>query len=423
VLDLKYIRENVDKVKSVVKNKADTADIDGIIELDRKRRDIISKVEQLKEERNRRSKEVAELKKKGEEPVELLGQMKDLSSRVKDYDQDLQKVQAELDELLLYVPNVPHESVPLGADESANQLIRSWGEPRKFDFEPRPHWDIGKRLDLISVERGGRITGSGFIHYHGMGARLERALINFMLDFHVEKHGYTEVFPPFIVNRTSMITTGQLPKLEEDMYHVGLDDLFLIPTGEVPVTNLHRDEILAADELPKYYVAYTPCFRREAGAHGKDTRGLIRVHQFSKVEMVKFVEPSRSYDELEKLLKDAEDILQALQLPYRVMLLSAGDLSFAAAKCYDIELWAAGVGKYLEVSSCSNFEDFQARRGNIRYRPAAGQKPVFVHTLNGSGVALPRTMIAILENYQNEDGSVTVPEVLKKYFGGIDTIR
>jgi len=423
VLDLKYIRENVETVKKAVKAKADKVDVDVILSLDKKRRDIISEVEQLKEERNKRSKEIAELKKRGEEPVELLGQMKELSSRVKDFDQDLQKIHADLNELLLQVPNIPHDSVPVGEDESDNVFVRSWSEPRDFDFEPRPHWELGERLDLIDVERGGKITGSGFIHYQGIGARLERALINFMMDFHVEKHGYTEVLPPVIVNRTSMITTGQLPKLEDDMYHVTLDDLFLIPTAEVPVTNMHRDEILLAGDLPRYYVAYTPCFRREAGAHGKDTRGLIRVHQFNKVEMVKFVEPSNSYDELEKILGDAEDILQALELPYRVMLLSTGDLSFAAAKCYDIELWAAGVGKYLEVSSCSNFEDFQARRGNIRYRPAAGKKPMFVHTLNGSGVALPRTMIAILENYQNEDGSVTVPEVLRDYLGGLETIR
>jgi seryl-tRNA synthetase len=423
VLDLKYIRENLEAVKKAVLDKGDKVDVDRIIELDRKRRDIIVEVEQLKEERNKRSKEIAELKKAGEEPEDLLKKMRGLSSSVKDFDQKLQRVEGELQALLLYVPNIPHESVPVGEDEDANEFVRSWGEVRQFEFEPRPHWDIGKRLGILDIERGGKVTGSGFIHYQGLGARLERALIIFMIDFHVDKHGYTEALPPFIVNRESMTTTGQLPKLVDDMYLVTLDDLFLIPTAEVPLTNLHRDEIMRSEELPRRYVAYTPCFRREAGAHGKDTRGLIRVHQFNKVELVKFVEPANSYDELDKLLCDAEDILQVLALPYRVMLLSTGDLSFSATKCYDIEVWAPGLGKHLEVSSCSNFEDFQARRGNIRYRPGTGKKLQYVHTLNGSGVALPRTVIAIIENYQNEDGSVTIPEVLREYMGGLESIQ
>lgn len=422
MLDLKYIRENPGIVKKAVIDKGEEVDVDKIIALDKKRRDIISEVEKLKEERNKRSKEIAELKKQRQEPVNLLAKMRDLSAKIKEYDRDLQGVEADLGDLLMCVPNIPHESVPVGEDESTNQFVRSWGELPEFDFEPRPHWEIGKRLGMLDIERGGKLTGSGFIHYQGQGARLERALINYMIDLHVEKHGYTEVFPPFVVNRASMTTTGQLPKLEEDMYVVTQDDLFLIPTAEVPVTNIHRGETLKPTELPKYYVAYTPCFRREAGAHGKDTRGLIRVHQFDKVELVKFVEPEHSYDELEKLLRDAEEVLQTLGLPYRVMLLSTGDLSFSASKCYDIEVWAPGVQKYLEVSSCSNFEDFQARRGNIRYKPVAGEKPRFVHTLNGSGVALPRTVIAILENYQNEDGTVTVPGAIREYMGGLETI-
>lgn len=422
MLDLKYIRENPGIVKKAVIDKGEEVDVDKIIALDKKRRDIISEVEKLKEERNKRSKEIAELKKQRQEPVNLLAKMRDLSAKIKEYDRDLQGVEADLGDLLMCVPNIPHESVPVGEDESTNQFVRSWGELPEFDFEPRPHWEIGKRLGMLDIERGGKLTGSGFIHYQGQGARLERALINYMIDLHVEKHGYTEVFPPFVVNRASMTTTGQLPKLEEDMYVVTQDDLFLIPTAEVPVTNIHRGETLKPAELPKYYVAYTPCFRREAGAHGKDTRGLIRVHQFDKVELVKFVEPEHSYDELEELLRDAEEVLQTLGLPYRVMLLSTGDLSFSASKCYDIEVWAPGVQKYLEVSSCSNFEDFQARRGNIRYKPVAGEKPRFVHTLNGSGVALPRTVIAILENYQNEDGTVTVPGAIREYMGGLETI-
>lgn len=423
MLDLKYIREHVDLVKRAVTAKREAVDIDRIIELDRSRRSILVEVEKLKEERNRSSREIAERKKSGEEPAELLERMRVVASEVRDLDRELLGVEEELRPLLLYVPNIPHESVPEGADESANLFVRSWGEAPQFAFEPRPHWEIGKMLGILDIERGGKISGSGFIHYQGLGARLERALINFMIDFHVEKHGYTEVSPPFMVNRESMTTTGQLPKLESDMYLVTSDDLFLIPTAEVPVTNIHRDEVLQVEELPKCYVAYTPCFRREAGAHGKDTRGLIRVHQFDKVELVKFTRPETSFEELERLVSDAEDILRALGLPYRVMLLSSGDLSFSATKCYDLEVWASGVQKFLEVSSCSNFTDFQARRGNIRYRPGKGMKLEFVHTLNGSGVALPRTVIAILENYQNEDGSVTVPEALRDYMGGLEVFR
>lgn len=423
MLDLKFIRENVDLVKKAATAKHETVDVERIIELDRRRRSILVETEKLKEERNKSSREIAERKRSGGETAELMERMRVVASDIRDRDSELQQVEEELRQLLMYVPNIPHESVPEGADESANLFVRSWGEPRRLPFEARPHWEIGKLLGILDLERGGKISGSGFIHYQGLGARLERALINFMIDFHVEKHGYTEVFPPFLVNRQSMTTTGQLPKLESDMYLVGTDDLFLIPTAEVPVTNVHRDEVLAADELPKCYVAYTPCFRREAGAHGKDTRGLIRVHQFDKVELVKFTRAEDSYEELEKLVGDAEDILKALGLPYRVMLLSSGDLSFSAAKCYDIEVWAPGVSKFLEVSSCSNFTDFQARRGNIRCRPGKGMKLEFVHTLNGSGVALPRTVIAVLENYQNEDASVTVPDVLRDYMGGVEVLR
>jgi seryl-tRNA synthetase len=423
VLDLKFIRENVDLVKRAAAAKREAVDIDRIIEVDRKRRSILVEVEKLKEERNKRSREIAGKKQSGEEPAELLEKMRVVASRIRDLDRELLDVEEELKGLLLYVPNIPDASVPEGADETANLCMRSWGEAVDGPFERRPHWEIGKMLGILDIERGGKISGSGFIHYQGYGAKLERALINFMIDTHVDTHGYTEVSPPFMVNRQSMTTTGQLPKLEADMYVVATDDLFLIPTAEVPVTNIHRDEILQAEELPKRYVAYTPCFRREAGAHGKDTRGLIRVHQFDKVELVKFTKPDDSPAELESLVRDAEDILQALELPYRVMLLASGDLSFSAVKCYDLEVWAPGIRKFLEVSSCSSFTDFQARRGNIRYRPGKGAKPEFVHTLNGSGVALPRTVIAILETYQNEDGTVTVPRALRSYMGGLDVLR
>ncbi len=423
MLDIRFIRENADKVKKAVEAKGDRADIDRIIAMDAERRKILQDVEELRGDRNRSSKEIGELRKKGQDAGELMKRMKQVSDRTKELEKELNYIDTNLHALLLDVPNVPHESVPVGVGEEDNVEVKRWGEQRSFSFEPKPHWELGEKLGILDVERGGKITGSGFIHYRGHGALLERALINFMIDLHVKEHGYMEVMVPYMVNRTTMTVTGQLPKLENDMYHMQEDDTFLIPTAEVPVTNIHRDEMLSAGQLPVYYVAYSPCFRREAGAHGKDTRGLIRVHQFDKVELVKFVRPETSYDELESLLQAAEKVLQLLGLHYRVVTLSTGDLSFSASKCYDIEAWAAGVGKYLEVSSCSNFEDFQARRGNIRFRPGPGEKPVLVHTLNGSGVALPRTVIAILENYQQEDGSVTVPEALRPYMHGLERIE
>jgi seryl-tRNA synthetase len=423
LLDIKIIREQVDQVKKAVENKGEEADIDRILELDSNRRRILVEVEELRGERNRVSKEIGELKKKGEDATDLMEQMKGVSERIKAIEKDLGKIEEELDSSLLEVPNIPHSSVPVGRDEDDNVEVRRWGVQTAFGFKPKPHWELGETLGIIDIERGGKITGSGFIHYRGAGALLERALINFMIDLHVKSHGFTEVNIPFMVNRASMTVTGQLPKLESDMYALPADDTFLVPTAEVPVTNIHRNEILGADDLPIYYVAYSPCFRREAGAHGKDTRGLIRVHQFDKVELVKFVSPETSYEELESLVEAAEAVLQALGLHYRVVTLSTGDLSFAAAKCYDLEVWAPGLEKYLEVSSCSNFEDFQARRGDIRFRPAPGEKPRFVHTLNGSGVALPRTVIALLENYQQEDGSVRIPEVLQPYMNGLEKIE
>ncbi len=416
MLDLKFIRENLEVVKQAIVNKREKVDLDKLVALDLQRRDLLQEVEKLKQERNRVSQEIGKLKKAGEVADQQIAEMGTVANRVKDLDIEVRRVEAEIRDIQVWIPNIPHESTPIGTTEDDNKGIRTWGEPTEMDFKPKPHWEIGENLGIIDLARGAKVSGSGFVTYTGLGARLERALINWMLDLHTEKHGYREISPPFIVNRESMFATGQLPKLEDDMYLAQTDDLFLIPTAEVPVTNLHRDDVLQAGDLPIKYTAYTPCFRREAGAHGKDTRGLIRVHQFDKVEMVKFVKPETSYDELETLLSEAEEVLQMLELPYRVLQLCTGDLSFAAAKCYDIEVWAPGLDKWLEVSSCSNYESFQARRGNIRFRNEAG-KMDFVHTLNGSGLALPRTVIAILETYQTDEGTVVVPEVLRKYLG------
>ncbi|NOZ62003.1 MAG: serine--tRNA ligase [Calditrichaeota bacterium] len=417
MLDLKFIRNNPDKVKQAIELKNDYADIDKLLELDQKRRQILTEVEALKHKRNKVSDDIAQLKRQKQDAADLIQEMKTVSVKIKELDEEVRQLEGQIHEILIRIPNVPHESVPIGKDETANVEIKRWGELPEMDFQPLPHWEIGEKLGILDFPGGSKVSASFFINYVGLGARLQRALIAFMLDLHTQKHGYTEVYPPFIVNRDSMFGTGQLPKMEEDMYHIPEDDLFLIPTAEVPVTNLLRDKTLTAEQLPVYYTAYTPCFRREAGTHGKDTRGLIRIHQFDKVEMVKFVKPEDSYDELEKLLGNAEEVLQLLELPYRVLSLSTGDLSFAAAKCYDIEVWAAGIGKWLEVSSCSNFEDFQARRMKIRFKRDASAKPEFVHTLNGSGLALPRTVIAILENYQTDEGTVIVPDVLRKYLG------
>jgi seryl-tRNA synthetase len=362
------------------------------------------------------------MKKSGQDASGVIASMKRLGEEISGLDEKQRDVETELHSLLLTIPNIPDESVPVGETEDDNVEIKSWGEKPKFDFTPAPHWELGEKLGMFDLPAGAKLSGSGFILYTGLGARLERALINFMLELHTREHGYKEVFPPFLVSRQTMTGTGQLPKLEEDMYDLEKGEMFLIPTAEVPVTNIHAGEILNEEDLPKYYVAYTPCFRREAGAHGKDTRGLIRVHQFDKVELVKIVRQENSMDELESLLVDAEKVLQLLNLPYRVRILCTADLSFAAAKCYDIEVYSAGVDKYLEVSSCSIYNDFQARRMNLRYRPQDGKKPLFCHTLNGSGLALPRTVIAILENYQTDRGTIIIPPVLRPYMDGMEEL-
>jgi len=423
MLDLKFIRQNPQTVAEGIAAKGSQADIESLLELDARRRDLLSRSEKLKAERNRANQRIARSKSSGKPDPALISEMKEIAAEIKELDAEIQGLESEIQKLLLSIPNLPHPSVPRGRSEADNREIKRWGEPREFHYEPRPHWEIGEKLGLLDTKRASKISGSGFMVFTGVGALLERALITFMLQEHVTKNGYTEVSPPFIVNRACMVGTGQLPKLEDDMYLVEKDDFFLIPTAEVPLTNLHREEIIDGSKLPLYYTAYTPCFRREAGSYGKDTRGLIRIHQFDKVEMVKFVRPETSYDELESLLANAEGLLQSLGLHYRVIELCTADLSFAAAKCYDIEVWAPGVGKYLEVSSCSNFEDFQARRSGIRFRRAPGASPEYVHTLNGSGLALPRTVIALLETWQNPDGSVSIPEVLRPYMNGMERIN
>ncbi len=422
MIDMKLFREEPEKLRKTCKLKRVDIDIDKGISLDDKRREVIAELEGLLAERNAVSKEVGTKKKAGEDATELMEKVKSIGGRIGELENEKKSVEEALHELMLSIPNHPAEDVPEGDGENENLEIDSWGEKPVFDFEPKAHWELCEELDIIDFKRGTKLSGSGFILYKGLGARLERALINFFLDLHTTEHGYTEWFPPMLVNRDSMIGTGQIPKMEEDMYHCDKDDdLFLIPTAEVPITNIHRSEMLEREELPLYYTAYSACFRREAGAAGKDTRGLLRVHEFNKVEMVKFCEPETSYDELEKLRANAEACLQKLGLHYRTLKLCTGDLSFAAAKCYDFEAYAAGVGKYLEVSSCSNFEDFQARRANIRYKNA-DKKTCFIHTLNSSGLALPRTMVAIIENYQQADGSIVVPEVLRSYMGGVAVI-
>ncbi len=422
MLDLRFIRENEDIVKKGARNKGESVDIDRILELDEEKRSLSSRVDDLKGKRNKVSKEIGKLKKEGQDASLIVEEMKKVSYTIKKFDDKIRVINAQLQKVLMWVPNIPDSSAPVGSDESSNVVIKNWGEKPTFDFVPFAHWDIGERLQILDMGRASKIAGSGFAMFMGVGAKLQRALVAFMIDLHIEKHGYTEVFPPFMVNREAMTGTGQLPKLEEDMYLCEEDDLFLIPTAEVPVTNIYKDEILKGEDLPIYLTSYTACFRREAGSYGKDTRGLIRVHQFDKVEMVKFVLPEESPNELESLLGNAEEVLQLLKLPYRVVELSTGDLSFAASKCYDIEVWASGVKRFLEVSSCSTFTDFQARRANIRFRREDGAKVEFVHTLNGSGLALPRTVIAIMENYQQKDGSIVIPDVLRDYMGGLEEI-
>lgn len=421
MLDLKFIRSQQEVVREALAKRGNDFDLDQVLVWDEKRRSIIAESEKLKNRRNTLSQEVGRLKAAKQDATELMDEVREISQRIKDADQELAELEQKLHQALLLIPNIPHESVPVGTDEEDNVVLRIEGEPSKFGFEPRPHWEIGEELDILDFTRGVKLAGARFTVLKGWGAKLERALINFMLDLHTMEHGYTEVFPPFLVNRQTMTGTGQLPKFEDDLFLCERDDLFLIPTAEVPVTNLYSSEILPGEMLPIYHTAYTACFRAEAGAAGRDTRGLIRQHQFNKVELVKFTTPDDSYLELEKLTDDAEEVLRRLGLPYRVVSLSTGDLGFSAAKTYDLEVWFPAAGSYREISSCSNFEDFQARRANIRYRPEQGARPRFVHTLNGSGLAVGRTLAAVLENYQQEDGSVIVPEVLRPYLS-IDVI-
>lgn len=417
MLDIKLIRENPELVKAAMKtrNKDMDAIVDEVLEIDAQRRELMKDTDALKQEQNAASKKIPQIKKEGGDISEIMTRMNEIKGIIKSDDAKIAELDAKQKSLVYEFPNVPNSSVPVGKDDSENVEIRRWGEPRKFDFESKAHWDIGANLEILDPETAAKVTGARFHFYKGIGARLERAIINFFLNTHTE-HGYTEVLPPFLVNRASMTGTGQLPKFEEDAFKT-TDDLFLIPTAEVPVTNMYRDEILDGSKLPIKYCAYSACFRAEAGSAGRDTRGLIRQHQFNKVELVKFVDPETSYDELEKLTNDAERVLQLLGLPYRVVCLSTGDIGFSSAKTYDIEVWMPSYNRYVEISSCSNFEDFQARRAAIRFKKDAKSKAQLVHTLNGSGVAIGRTTAAILENYQNEDGSVTVPEVLRPYMG------
>ena len=423
MLDIKRIREDFEGVKAAVERrcKGDFG-IGTVKELDEKRREILAEVEQMKNKQNTVSKEIPKMKKAGEDTTAIMAEMKELSAAIKKLDGELSQVEADLKDALLNVPNTPNPEVQLGEDDSDNVEIRKFGEPTQFDFEAKAHWDVGADLDILDWERAAKISGAKFTVYKGLGARLERAVINFMLDLHTIDQDYSEILPPFMVNRAAMTGTGQLPKFEEDMFYVPQKDFFLIPTAEVPVTNLRAQEIMPEAELPVYYTAYTPCFRAEAGSAGRDTRGLIRQHQFNKVELVKFVKPEGSYEELEKLTADAEEVLKILNIPYRVVRLSTGDLGFSSAMTYDIEVWMPSYGRYVEISSCSNFEDYQARRANIRYRNEETGKAEFVHTLNGSGLAVGRTVAAILENYQQADGSVVIPEALRKYMG-VDVIK
>lgn len=422
MLDMKFVRENPEAVEQALANRGAAMNLEGFLALEKERRTLLAEVEALKNKRNTVSQEISRMKRSGENADSLVAEMRGVGDSIAAMDAQVRQMEADLAAIIMVIPNIPHASVPVGTDEGANQEVRRWGEPRSFAFAAQPHWDIGEKLRILDFERGGKVTGARFTFYRGLGARLERALISFMLDLHTGEHGYTEFFPPFIVNSASLTGTGQLPKFGEDMFHLEGTDYYLIPTAEVPVTNLHRDEILDNKEMPCYYTAYSACFRAEAGAAGRDTRGLIRQHQFNKVELVKFVRPEESYEELETLTLNAERVLQLLGLPYRVMLLCSGDMGFASAKTYDLEVWLPSFNQYREISSCSNFEDFQARRANIRFRREAKSKPEFVHTLNGSGVAIGRTVAAILENYQQEDGSVMIPEVLRPYMGGIERI-
>ena len=423
MLELKYIRQNLQDVQRAMAARGESANLEKFNVHDDQRRNILLEIERLRHRRNRVSEQIAEMKKAGQDAGDLMDDMREVSGRIKVLEKDLSESEAAVRQIIMGLPNIPHASVPVGRDESDNPVAKTVGTPPAFSFEPKPHWTLGTELGIFDFERAAKITGARFPLYMGTGARLERALINFMLDLHTSAHGYREVLPPFIVNRTTMTGTGQLPKFEADLFKLEGWDYFLIPTAEVPVTNIHQGEILAEEMLPIYYTAYTPCFRSEAGSYGKDTRGLIRQHQFNKVELVKFTTPETSYDELELLLADAESILQLLELPYRVVVLCTGDLGFSAAKTYDIEVWMPAQGRYREISSCSNFEGFQARRANIRFRRKGIKGTEPVHTLNGSGLAVGRTVAALVENGQRADGSVTIPQALRPYMGGMESIR
>ncbi len=424
MLDLGFIRDNRDRVKEALKIRAPKLDFEDFLRLDEERRRVQQELDSLRAEKNKANDAVTLALKEKKDPKDKISIMKSISQKIAEFETKMGQYDSKVKDILLLIPNIPHLSVKSGVDSAGNTEVRKWGEPKSFSFKMKEHTEIGQELGIFDLARAAKISGSGFILFGpGVGARLQRALINFMLDYHTQHHGYLELWPPALVNRATMTGTGQLPKFEEDMYRLKDDDLFLVPTAEVPVTNIHRDEILREEDLPLKYTAYTPCFRREAGAYGKETKGLVRVHQFDKVELVKFSLPERSYQEHETLLADAEKILQLLGIPYRVLQLCSGDMGFAAAKCYDIEAWAPGLNRWLEVSSVSNFEDFQARRANIRFKRKGSNKSEFVHTLNGSGLALPRVMIAILENFQNADGSVVIPEVLRPYLGGLAVIK
>lgn len=422
MLDLKLIRSESEKVKDAFKKRGqDTGSIDNILELDEKRRKIIFTASALKQERNMVSEEIARLKKEKINAQEKIDAMREVSNKIKEMDNETRAIDQQIEDILLELPNIVDESVPVGTDEKSNQVVKQWGKPKEFDFEPQPHWDLGEKLDILDFERGAKISAARFTVLKRWGAQLERALINFMLDIHTREHHYQEILPPFLVNAHTMMGTGQLPKFENDLFKTS-DDLYLIPTAEVPLTNLHQDEILIEADLPFYYTAYSACFRREAGSYGKDVRGLIRQHQFDKVELVKICKPEDSFEELEKLTLNAEVILERLELPYQRVVLSSGDMGFSAAKTYDLEVWLPFQGKYREISSCSNCTDFQARRANIRYREEESGKVQFVHTLNGSGIAVGRTMVAILENYQEQDGSIVIPDALRSYMNGLHKI-
>jgi seryl-tRNA synthetase len=422
MLDLKFVRGNVDRVNQILLDRQMDMDLKPLLELDEGRRRILKDVEELKHRRNIASEEISRSKREKVDATERIEEMREVSQTIKSLDQELAAIEEEFKEFLLLIPNIPHESVPVGKDEKDNPVVKTWGTAPDLGFEPKPHWDVGESLGILDFERAARMTGARFVLYWGLGAALERALISFMLDTHTKRHGFTEVLPPFMVNSTSLLGTGQLPKFKEDLFKLEGLDYYLVPTAEVPVTNIHMNEVLEENDLPRYYTAYTPCFRSEAGSYGKDTRGLIRQHQFNKVEMVKFVKPETSYDELESLLSCAETILRELEIHYRVVMLCTGDLGFSSSKTYDIEVWLPGQSTYREISSCSNFEDFQARRANIRFRRKGQNKTELVHTLNGSGLAVGRTLVAILENYQQADGTVVIPRVLRPYLGNVEKI-